>query len=61
VFGGLFKATALTLLVVPVVYELMDELRTRLRGDDEAVRVAIRPAPAASLVEHSMAGRAGAD
>jgi HAE1 family hydrophobic/amphiphilic exporter-1 len=61
VFGGLFTATALTLLVVPVVYELMDELRTRLRGDDEAVRVAIRPAPAASLVEHSMAGRAGSD
>lgn len=30
VFGGLFTATALTLIVVPVVYELMDDLRERL-------------------------------
>lgn len=30
VFGGLFSATGLMLIVVPVVYELIDELRERL-------------------------------
>ncbi|MCI0435256.1 MAG: efflux RND transporter permease subunit, partial [Gemmatimonadetes bacterium] len=30
VFGGLFTATALTLIVIPVVYELIDDLRVWL-------------------------------
>jgi HAE1 family hydrophobic/amphiphilic exporter-1 len=32
VFGGLLTATALTLVVIPVVYELFDELDIRLRN-----------------------------
>jgi HAE1 family hydrophobic/amphiphilic exporter-1 len=32
VFGGLFTATALTLIVIPVVFEAIEDLRTRLRG-----------------------------
>jgi HAE1 family hydrophobic/amphiphilic exporter-1 len=32
VIGGLFTSTILTLLVIPVVYSLVDELRSRLRG-----------------------------
>jgi HAE1 family hydrophobic/amphiphilic exporter-1 len=31
VFGGLFTATALTLIVIPVAYELIDELGEKLR------------------------------
>jgi hydrophobic/amphiphilic exporter-1 (mainly G- bacteria), HAE1 family len=45
VFGGLFTATALTLIVIPVVYELIDELSVKLRSRatviaDEPVLVA---------------------
>jgi HAE1 family hydrophobic/amphiphilic exporter-1 len=40
VFGGLLTATALTLIVIPVVYELLDDLdgwlRRRLAGRGEA-------------------------
>jgi len=32
VIGGLFTSTILTLLVIPVVYSLVDEARSRLRG-----------------------------
>jgi HAE1 family hydrophobic/amphiphilic exporter-1 len=32
VFGGLFSATALTLIVIPVIYELIDELSLRVRS-----------------------------
>ncbi|MGD2135913.1 MAG: efflux RND transporter permease subunit [Gemmatimonadales bacterium] len=32
VIGGLISATALTLIVVPVAYDLFEEVRTRLRG-----------------------------
>jgi HAE1 family hydrophobic/amphiphilic exporter-1 len=32
VFGGLFTATALTLIVIPVAYELIDELGVRLKA-----------------------------
>lgn len=32
VIGGLFTSTILTLLVIPVVYSLVDDLRSRLRG-----------------------------
>jgi HAE1 family hydrophobic/amphiphilic exporter-1 len=31
VIGGLISATALTLIVVPVAYDLIDEARTRFR------------------------------
>jgi HAE1 family hydrophobic/amphiphilic exporter-1 len=31
VIGGLFTSTVLTLLVIPVVYSLVDEGRSRLR------------------------------
>ncbi|MDQ3517869.1 MAG: efflux RND transporter permease subunit, partial [Gemmatimonadota bacterium] len=33
VFGGLFTATALTLVVVPVAYDLMEEMRERAAGN----------------------------
>ncbi|HEX7048690.1 MAG TPA: efflux RND transporter permease subunit [Longimicrobiales bacterium] len=32
VFGGLFTATALTLIVIPVVYELIEDARARVRA-----------------------------
>ena len=32
VIGGLFTSTILTLLVIPVVYSLVDDARSRLRG-----------------------------
>jgi len=32
VIGGLFTSTILTLLVIPVVYSLVDNWRSRLRG-----------------------------
>ncbi|HEY0672688.1 MAG TPA: efflux RND transporter permease subunit, partial [Longimicrobiales bacterium] len=37
VFGGLFTATALTLIVIPVVYELIDELSVKLRARSTVV------------------------
>jgi HAE1 family hydrophobic/amphiphilic exporter-1 len=62
VFGGLFTATALTLLVIPVVYESIDELQGWLRGrNTERQSVTVRPAPAGSLPDHELAGRAGGD
>ena len=48
VFGGLLTATALTLVVIPVVYELLDDLDVRLRARFG------RPRPA--LVAHVAAG-----
>jgi hydrophobic/amphiphilic exporter-1 (mainly G- bacteria), HAE1 family len=44
VFGGLFTATVLTLIVIPVAYELIDELGSKLRDGlrgraDEPTRV----------------------
>ncbi|MCI0435812.1 MAG: efflux RND transporter permease subunit, partial [Gemmatimonadetes bacterium] len=41
VFGGLFTATALTLIVIPVIYELLDDLRARMK-----VRAPAQAAPA---------------
>ena len=32
VIGGLFTSTILTLLVIPVIYSLVDDARSRLRG-----------------------------
>jgi HAE1 family hydrophobic/amphiphilic exporter-1 len=45
VFGGLFTATALTLIVIPVVYELIEDLRAWL------ARRAGAPAPAAGAYD----------
>jgi HAE1 family hydrophobic/amphiphilic exporter-1 len=47
VFGGLFTATALTLIVIPVVYELLDELQVRLRvrGGQACAPAPAIPAP----------------
>ncbi|MBR9988962.1 MAG: efflux RND transporter permease subunit [Gemmatimonadetes bacterium] len=63
VFGGLFTATALTLLVIPVVYELIEDTQARVRGRADTPRVAVRPAPAQSLLDHNLAGtgRVGGD
>jgi HAE1 family hydrophobic/amphiphilic exporter-1 len=64
VFGGLFSATALTLLVIPVVYEMIDDFQAWVRGREPAARrVSVRPAPAEPLLEHDLAGsgRAGGD
>ena len=63
VFGGLFTATALTLLVIPVVYESIDELQAWLRRRGTPTQsVTVRPAPAGSLPDHELAaGRAGGD
>ena len=63
VFGGLFTATVLTLIVIPVVYELIDDLSLKLVGHrtDEPRRVAVRPAPADSLPQVPATERAGAD
>jgi hydrophobic/amphiphilic exporter-1 (mainly G- bacteria), HAE1 family len=46
IFGGLFTSTVLTLLVIPVIYELLDEAPARLfaRGTAGA-RAAALPAP----------------
>jgi HAE1 family hydrophobic/amphiphilic exporter-1 len=61
VFGGLFSATALTLLVIPVVYEMIDDFQVWARGRaSPATRVAVRPVPAESLLEHDLAGSARA-
>lgn len=50
IFGGLFSATALTLFVIPVAYDLIDEAGARLRGiRRERVRAAAA-APAAEPV-----------
>jgi HAE1 family hydrophobic/amphiphilic exporter-1 len=45
-FGGLFTATALTLIVIPVVYELVDEFGTQVRQRiSRAPRPATLPTP----------------
>jgi HAE1 family hydrophobic/amphiphilic exporter-1 len=64
VFGGLFSATALTLLVIPVVYEIVDDFQAWVRNrNSDSQRVFVRPAPAESLLERDLAGsgRAGGD
>ncbi len=45
VFGGLMTATALTLVVIPVCYEVLDELAVRLRGVLSPRRAREAPAP----------------
>jgi hydrophobic/amphiphilic exporter-1 (mainly G- bacteria), HAE1 family len=55
VFGGLFTSTVLTLIVIPVVYELLDDLHTWSPGrgvGGVAVGLPLaRPAPAAPVPE----------
>lgn len=56
VFGGLFTATALTLIALPVAYELIEDLRTRVRhafaggsAREQAVDAGpVEPAPTAA-------------
>ncbi|HSJ10130.1 MAG TPA: hypothetical protein VK928_09450, partial [Longimicrobiales bacterium] len=61
-FGGLFTATALTLIVIPVVYELIDDLGIRLRRRGEARVAATPPGPAARAdVGYVTAERVGGD
>ncbi|MGH7720781.1 MAG: efflux RND transporter permease subunit, partial [Gemmatimonadaceae bacterium] len=49
IFGGLFSATALTLVVIPVAYDVAERARERLvavgRGRESAARAAAEPAP----------------
>jgi len=47
IVGGLLTSTVLTLVVIPVVYSLMDDLAARVRG----VVFGRRPAPAAAAPE----------
>jgi len=65
VFGGLLTATPLTLIVIPVVYELFDDLQNWLlrRGrKDEDVLVKVGGAPESALPDGVFAGsRAGGD
>jgi HAE1 family hydrophobic/amphiphilic exporter-1 len=63
VFGGLFTATVLTLLVIPVVYELIDELRlVRFARPASERPVEVRPAPLETLVQAGLAPeRSGSD
>ncbi|HSJ16000.1 MAG TPA: efflux RND transporter permease subunit [Longimicrobiales bacterium] len=64
VFGGLFTATALTLIVIPVIYELFDELPNRVRAwrDRDATAghggAAGSPSPAATPASSSPAATA---
>ncbi|HEX7117713.1 MAG TPA: efflux RND transporter permease subunit [Longimicrobiales bacterium] len=55
IFGGLFTATALTLFVIPVAYDLVDELGGRLRGLAPRRTPATAPAPAGEPVAAEMA------
>jgi hydrophobic/amphiphilic exporter-1 (mainly G- bacteria), HAE1 family len=50
-FGGLISATALTLVVIPVAYDLLDEAGDRIRGwfGMPAASTAAEPAPEAEL------------
>jgi HAE1 family hydrophobic/amphiphilic exporter-1 len=66
VFGGLFTATALTLIVIPVAYELMDELQGRLLGSLQPgggarshVPIPACAAPLANAVDSAVAPAAG--
>lgn len=46
VIGGLLTSTVLSLLVVPVVYEIIDELKQRMPGGRRGVSESSEPAPA---------------
>jgi hydrophobic/amphiphilic exporter-1 (mainly G- bacteria), HAE1 family len=55
VFGGLLTATVLTLLFIPVAYEVVDTVRNRVLGVAPIVAVP-RPTPAAPEPERVIAG-----
>ena len=63
IFGGLFTATVLTLIVLPVVYELVEELQAWLlrRGAAPAVVATVHAAPAEALVGLQTPADSGAD
>jgi hydrophobic/amphiphilic exporter-1 (mainly G- bacteria), HAE1 family len=64
VFGGLLTSTVLTLLVIPVVYELIEDGRAWLLGRAGIAAAPVaRPAPAEPLVEagFTAAERVGGD
>ena len=44
-FGGLFTATILTLIVIPVAYDLIEELRERIRGEKRTASAMLAPVP----------------
>jgi HAE1 family hydrophobic/amphiphilic exporter-1 len=48
VVGGLLSSTVLTLLIVPVVYHLIDRLRSRLLGDAQPVTDSTKSDPSRS-------------
>jgi HAE1 family hydrophobic/amphiphilic exporter-1 len=48
VFGGLFTATALTLIVIPVAYDLVEELRLWLRRLIPGLEPRLEPSPSAA-------------
>jgi hydrophobic/amphiphilic exporter-1 (mainly G- bacteria), HAE1 family len=64
IFGGLFTSTILTLIVIPVVYELIDDLRgwAFARSTARAAAAVVRtPAPAPAVEDYVIADRSGAD
>ena len=57
VFGGLLSATALTLVVIPVAYDVLEELKERLAARRERrPRGAVGSAPEAAAVEQAEEG-----
>jgi HAE1 family hydrophobic/amphiphilic exporter-1 len=54
VIGGLLSSTALTLLVIPVVYALVDGLSERLLGRGTVVVEDSEPSPGSSQASHAV-------
>jgi hydrophobic/amphiphilic exporter-1 (mainly G- bacteria), HAE1 family len=54
VVGGLFTSTFLTLIVVPVVYSLLDDLKNRLSRRGSGDPVEPEPAGPANGIEHDL-------
>ena len=65
VFGGLFTATALTLIALPVAYELVEDLRVRVRGGRAATAAhgtaAVPPFAGAAATESPAHGTEAGD
>jgi hydrophobic/amphiphilic exporter-1 (mainly G- bacteria), HAE1 family len=61
IFGGLFTSTILTLIVIPVVYELLDDVRGRVgaRAGAAAPAAAVHAAPTEALHGYLAADRQG--
>ena len=58
VIGGLLSATALTLIVVPVAYDLIETARLRIRG---VAGLQVAPATSGSLTESGAPGSSGGE